>query len=59
MKDIVCTLALINREMAHLAAREKIANSQRNKYKSLRDAYVKTKFKQYQQIRKNIRTRHK
>ena len=36
-----------------------LSASQSRKEQSLRDAYVKTKFKQYQQIRKNIRIRHK
>lgn len=56
MKRTAELLVFVNREMLKVMAKtEKISI----KEKSLRDAYVKTKFKQYQQIRKNIRTRHK
>ena len=60
MKDMAHALALINREMVFFSALAKIDSSQKNRqYKSLHDAYTKARARQYQQIRKNIRTRCK
>ena len=36
-----------------------LSQYQSRKEQSLRDTYVKTQIKQYQQIRTNIRTKHK
>jgi hypothetical protein len=60
MKDMVHALVLINREMMRFSALAKIDNSAKNKqYKSLHDNYTKARARQYQQIRKTVRTKHK
>ena len=60
MKDMVHTLALINREMVRFSALAKIDSTAKNKqYKSLHDSYTKARARQYQQIRTTKRTKYK
>lgn len=61
MKDFVThVFAIFYKDMVRVSALAKIDNSKQNQqYKSLHDSYTKARTRQYQQIRKNIRTRCK